>query len=309
MTKPIFTVFTPTYNRAKTLPRVYESLINQTFKQFEWLIVDDGSTDTTDVLIKRYINKNAIQIRYIEQTNSGKHVAFNRGVREAHGELFLPLDSDDDCTATTLERFLHHWNGIPENVRQSFSGITCLCIDDSGKIVGGELPAPTLDGYPFKVLDRLRRTGEMWGFHRTEILRKYPFPEMMNERFVPEGLVWNRIGRYYKIRFVNEALRGYHESADSLSSKMMVIRSQSPLSTILYYREVLELPIRQSTKFKAAINIWRFAYLSGHSELGYILISKYPVYLIVCWAPAHFLALYERFRLALKKRVFFLSST
>lgn len=95
--RPLFTVFTPTYNRAHLLHRVYESLKKQTCKDFEWLIVDDGSTDATGDLIAAWQQESLTDfpIRYIWQDNGHKKSAFNRGVKEAHGELFVPWDSDD----------------------------------------------------------------------------------------------------------------------------------------------------------------------------------------------------------------------
>src|SRR5437762_2817315 len=93
----IFTVFTPTYNRAGTLPRVYESLKAQTFRDFEWIIVDDGSADSTQELVQSWIGDLDFPIRYFRQQNQGKHVAVNLGVKEARGEFFLNLDSDDAC--------------------------------------------------------------------------------------------------------------------------------------------------------------------------------------------------------------------
>ena len=83
MKNMIFTVFTPTFNRAYTLPRVYESLKSQTFKNFEWLIVDDGSSDGTADLVKMWQNEGALTIRYFYQINRGKHIAINRGVSES----------------------------------------------------------------------------------------------------------------------------------------------------------------------------------------------------------------------------------
>src|SRR5216684_1317229 len=108
----VFTVFTPTFNRSLTLSRVYESLRLQTFRDFEWLIVDDGSTDGTKGLVEKWQAESAFAIRYIYQENQGKPAAFNHGVQEARGELFLTLDSDDACVPQALERLKCHWDGI-----------------------------------------------------------------------------------------------------------------------------------------------------------------------------------------------------
>ncbi len=74
-----FTVFTPTFDRAHTLDRVYRSLCVQTFKEFEWVIVDDGSTDGTDDLVAGWQTENRFPISYEKQPNQGKHIAVNLG--------------------------------------------------------------------------------------------------------------------------------------------------------------------------------------------------------------------------------------
>lgn len=295
MSAPLFTVFTPTYNRAHTLGRVYQSLLSQTFIDFEWLIVDDGSGDGTDELVSGFMAEKKIVIRYLQQPNGGKHVAFNRGVREARGELFLPFDSDDSCVPVALENFRAHWLSIPESLREEFSGITCLCKNERGESIGGELPSVFLDGHPYEVVSRYRLVGEKWGFHLTRILKEYPFPEFQGERFVPEGLIWNRIGTSYKIRFINEALRIYYDSTDGLSASSLKIRLSSPCATFIYYYEAMALPIRIIDRFKAAVNLWRFTWHSKNwSKI--ISIRKNRELLYTALLPGFFLAVRDRMR-------------
>ncbi|MHB1934966.1 MAG: glycosyltransferase family 2 protein [Acidobacteriaceae bacterium] len=263
-----FTIFTPTYNRAHTLPQAYDSLKAQTFRDFEWLIVDDGSSDETAHLVRRWIADNEFSIRYIYQPNQGKHVAFNRGVSEANGELFLTLDSDDTCVPHALERFHHHWESIGIQDRHKFSGVTCLCMDSKGHVVGSSFPN-VLDSDPVTMETRYRITGEKWGFHRTEILREFPFPVLSGERFVPEGLIWNRIARDYKIRFINEPLRQFEILPDGLSSSILKIRVNSPRGARLYYREYLEFSLPWRNKVRAAINYMRFSlHAAAPFEMG-----------------------------------------
>lgn len=221
-----FTVFTPTYNRAHTLPRVYESLKKQTFRDFEWLIVDDGSTDGTGELVASWQKEASFPIRYFWQENRHKKVAFNRGVREARGELFLPLDSDDECVPHALERFIYHWNKIPYVQRNGFSGVTALCMNQNGKIVGDRFPGGEyMDSDSLEIWYKYGVRGEKWGFHRTEVLREYPFPEEV-EGHVPEGVVWSAIARKYKTRFVNEALRIYYQNGvDRLTKSGDIVRN------------------------------------------------------------------------------------
>ena len=103
------TVFTPTYNRAKTLVRVYESLLNQTNKDFVWLIVDDGSTDNTKVLVAKWIEENKLSIEYHYKENGGKHTAMKMAYQLAQTKYLLAIDSDDELTPDAVEDFLNDW--------------------------------------------------------------------------------------------------------------------------------------------------------------------------------------------------------
>ena len=193
----VFTVFTPTFNRAHTLHRVYESLKAQTYRDFEWLIVDDGSTDNTRKLVEQWQQENLFPIRYLYQENSGKHIAFNRGVREAKGELFLTFDSDDSCVPQALERFKYHWDSIPEDKKEKFSAVTALCINQEGEQIGNSFPFEVTDSDSIEIRTKYGVVGEKWGFQRTEVLKMFPFPEIPGEKFITEGIVWNRLSRQY----------------------------------------------------------------------------------------------------------------
>ncbi len=224
-----FTVFTPTYNRASTLPRGYQSLCAQTFRDFEWLIVDDGSTDGTEELVRSWQEEGRFPIRYIYQENQGKPAAFNRGVQEARGALFLPLDSDDAFVAQALERFKHHWDSIPNAERHRFSAVTALCVDQYGRLISEKFPYDPTDSDSLEMVYKFKPKGDEWGFHRTDVLRRFPFPVTSAVRHVPEGIVWNAIAREFKTRFVNEPLlicwRDEPGRADHLSKHTPYTRS------------------------------------------------------------------------------------
>lgn len=280
---PTFTVFTPSFNRASFLPKVYECLSQQSFKDFEWLIVDDGSTDGTEELVRGWCNEKRLDIAYYHQANQGKHVAFNRGVELARGALFLPLDSDDTCTPDAIERLLHNWYQIPEGQRDLFSGITCLCKDEHGCTVGSPFPADVMDGYPVEFLASHRITGEKWGFCRLDVLRAFPFPENAGERFVPEGLVWNRIGKQFKMRFINEALRIYEPLPDGLSGSLVKLRSHNPVSTCVYYLERSKFAIPWKERGKSLANYVRFYFHSkrnASSPVGRFEMSPHALLML-----------------------------
>jgi len=255
-----FTVFTPTFNRAHTLHRPYESLLAQTFKDFEWLIVDDGSSDNTKALVMKWRQEAWFPIRYIWQENSGKHFAFNRGVREAYGELFLIIDSDDSCIPEALEQFKYYWDLIPAEKKGLFSGVTALCQDKQGNVVGDKFPFDIMDSNPIEINFKRKIAGDKWGFHKTEILRNYPFPEINSEKFIAEGIVWNRIALNYKLRFINQKLLRVYYDTDGLSASITRIRAHNPIGARLYYQEFLKLPLPTVYKIKNMINYIRFSF-------------------------------------------------
>jgi glycosyltransferase involved in cell wall biosynthesis len=216
-----FTVFTPTYNRAKTLYRVYESLCAQTFRDFEWVVVDDGSTDNTRTLVEGWQAQASFPIRYFYQQNKHKKAAYNLGVSKARGQLFLSMDSDDSCKPTAIERLWHHWQTIPETDRNAYSAVTVLCENETGKIFGKRFPADPnggwIDSDSIEMNYRYRMTGDKWGFQRTDVLRQFPFPQENISGLVPEAVVWERISEHYKTRFVNEVLYTCYAGEDQLT--------------------------------------------------------------------------------------------
>lgn len=252
-----FTVLTPTYNRAHTLKRVYDSLCAQSFRDFEWIIVDDGSRDGTRELVSSW--PQLFPIRYFWQRNGGKHTAMNRGVAAAAGEFVVFLDSDDECKPNALERFDFRWRQIPDPGH--FSTLTALTCRPDGSIQGEVFPEDHVDAFTFADQYRLRGKVDRWGINRTDTLRELPFPE--GERFVPEALVWNRLSRKYAARFFNEALLVVHPSADSLSRRMVDLRVSSPRSTLTYYRELAVSPLPAQARLRAALNYCRFAALTA----------------------------------------------
>ena len=201
------------------MARPYQSLAAQTFRDFEWLIVDNGSTDGTPELIARWRTEADFPIRYLYQQDRGKHGSMNRAVREARGELFLTLDSDDGCVATALARFKQHWDSIPASRRWRFAGVTCNCRDQLGVFNGTPFPFDPTDASALEMRLRYRVRGEKWGFTRTDVMRQFPFPEPSGYTgLIPSGLVWNAIGRSFLTRYVNDELHvWWKDQAGSLS--------------------------------------------------------------------------------------------
>jgi|WetSurSiteA1Bulk_404760.scaffolds.fasta_scaffold00026_26 glycosyltransferase involved in cell wall biosynthesis len=278
MRYPYFTVLTPTYNRAHTLHRVYDSLLAQTFQDFEWLIVDDGSTDDTETLVLSWIREKYLDIRYVKKNNGGKHTAINIGVAEAKGEMIVIIDSDDQCETFMLEKFKYYWDSIPISERAEFAGVVSLARHFDGQIVGNCFPLNIMDGAIYDVSDRYH--GDKLNLIRTDIMKLFPFPVFEGEKFIAEGLIWSRISQTYKFRHINEILMLVDYQHDGLSANSLNCRLQSPLGTLLYYKEACDLPVIYSMRLKNVINFFRFGFHFNKTRVCFIQSPSFPYALL-----------------------------
>ncbi len=235
---PVFTVFTATFDRAHTLPRVYRSLQEQTFRSFEWLIVDDASTDGTAELVRGWQQDAAFPIRYVRQEHGGKHAAFNRGVSLATGDLFLSIDSDDACVPEALERFWHHWVSIDPAAQPPFSAVTALAADQDGRVIGEPFAMSPTDSTSLEMYFGRGPRGDNWGFHATNVLRQFPFPEPPGVTFVAESIVWFAISRRYRTRYVNDVLLTVH--SDAQGTRLSSLSPGTARGRLMFHQAVIE---------------------------------------------------------------------
>lgn len=188
----MITIMTPTYNRAYILEQAYLSLKNQTCHDFEWIIIDDGSQDNTEQLVRRWMAQcTEFEIRYCKQPNGGKHRAVNRAVKMARYDWFLILDSDDRLTEHAVET-IHTWL-LDVADREDFAGVAGLR-GSATQAIGG-IPkrvytdATNLQRAKFGLL------GDKAEVYKTAVLRRYPFPEFEGENFLRESAVWDQIAK------------------------------------------------------------------------------------------------------------------
>lgn len=251
------TIFTPSYNRAYILPKLYDSLCNQTCKDFEWLVVDDGSNDNTRALFDKWVIEAPFYIRYYIQENGGKHRAINKGVSLTENELFFIVDSDDHLTPNAVEWILETYKGIENN--QLYAGLSGLRITPDGNKIGGGADFDTLDTDALSLRLVHNIQGDMAEVYKTDILRKYPFLEVPGEKFCTEALVWNRIAQKYKLRYVYQGIYICEYLPDGLTAGIMRVRRNSPIASMTYYAEYAHLKLSVVQRFKGCINFWRFA--------------------------------------------------
>ena len=205
MKTPFITIFTPTYNRRLLMESLYQSLLAQTEKNFEWLVVDDGSTDDTKKYFSELLSQTQpFPIRYTKQNNGGKHRAINCGVKKANGDFFFIVDSDDTLLAQAVEK-VNQWISTLDDSHK-WCGVAGLRGFTNNKVIGD---SPSLKFIDAKNTERRKHhlEGDKAEVYVTEVLKKHPFPEIPGENFISEEIVWNAIARDgYYLRWFNEII-------------------------------------------------------------------------------------------------------
>jgi glycosyltransferase involved in cell wall biosynthesis len=218
----MITIFTPTYNRAQLLPQLYNSLCRQTSKQFEWIIVDDGSKDNTSNLIKKWIKKNnGFKIIYVYKKNGGKHTAINIGTRIAKYNWFFIVDDDDYLKEDAIQSAIS-WIEDLKN-KKKFAAISGTKTFSNGKTIGGSFAKKNGTYIDAKNTERKKYglCGDKAEIYRTDILRKYPFPVFKGEKFLSECAVGDAIATDgYMIRWYDYPLMVCEYRDDGLSYKV-----------------------------------------------------------------------------------------
>lgn len=227
------TVFTPTFNRAYIIENLYSSLKLQTFTEFEWLVIDDGSTDHTESLFHKWIEEdNKFTIRYYKVENGGKHRAINKATDLAAGELFFVVDSDDILTATSLEEIVKWESTIAD--KNFFCGVAGIRGTNQGTIHGTTFKGEYIDGTSLE-RNKFNITGDKAEVFYTVILRKYKFKEFEGENFVTEATVWDRMAADgYKMRWFNETIYICDYLDDGLTANLNNIFAKNPKGTAHY---------------------------------------------------------------------------
>lgn len=242
-------IITPSYNRANLLPKAYESLKQQTSKNFEWIIVDDGSKDNTNEVVKNFIEENQLEIKFIQKENGGKHTAVNIGVKEACGELVLILDSDDWLTNDAIETVIKDW--------QEYK--------DKEKICGLSYNKKVINKEAFKAKESVVISnhiqyrynesvlGDRAEVYRTSIMKEYIFPEIKGERFLSEAVVWNKIAYEYDTVYIDKDIYECEYLEDGLTSNSVKLRVNNPKGAMLNYQIMMAKPFNLKLRIKYSI--------------------------------------------------------
>lgn len=225
-------VFTPTFNRATTLSNCYKCLVGQSSKDFQWMIIDDGSTDETEVLVSKWIEEKIVPITYIKKENQGKVRAIEDSFDLCENPLWLCLDSDDELFPNAVEEILDRFDEVFSN--EKCCGLYGVRYTKKKIPMQGEKYIDKVNRLPDKVQFmearyKYRIPPEYCLVFKTDVIKQYKYPHFKNEKFMPESSVYCLMDSddYYYLT-IKEPLMSCEYLEDGLSNN--------------YYKNVAQFP-------------------------------------------------------------------
>jgi hypothetical protein len=287
------TILTPVYNRRRELRKLYESLCNQTVKDFEWLIVDDGSSDNLEETVSDFQGEAEFSIRYIYKKNGGKHTALNTGIAKIQSELTFIVDSDDYLTGNAVETILKVHNCFKSC--NNLCGYAFLRAFPDGKVNGkmfdtDEMIATYID---------VRINGDDTKADKAEVfltkcLKEFPFPEYSGEKFLGEDIVWVRMARKYNMVHINQAIYIGNYMQDGLTNNRRKHNIASPVGCMHRAEEFLESDIRVKHRIKGGLQYIIYGKFAGYSVIKLVKSTSHKAVVLLCTGPG--LLLYQKWK-------------
>lgn len=281
----MITILTPTFNRDYILKKAYNSLLNQNNKKFEWLIIDDGSTDKTKELVNKFKSENKIKIRYFYKKNGGKHTALNFGINKAKGDLILILDSDDYLRKDAVELVYKYWDKYKDN--DKLCGITFL-----RKIKNPMYRFEKFDECISNFIDfkynsnRLYDTCEVI---KTSVFKEYPFPVFENEKFLSEIIVWGNMAKKYDMAFIPKEIYHAKYLEDGLTKNWFKLVTNNPMGARANNQLFMSKEFKFSIRLKNCIMFNVFSIISNKNIFKE---TKMKLFALFFYIPCFFIAKY-----------------
>ena len=264
------TVFTPTFNRGYIIEQLYKSLRQQTNSNFEWLIVDDGSTDNTEELVRCWKKQNNhFEINYYKKCNGGKPRAINYGMQKAKGKYFFIVDSDDILLPNAIEKMFKWCEEI--NDEQDFIGVGAARGHKDGTYIKGIAPTTNKEGYvDCTNLDRKKYNldADMCEAYKVDILKQFPMAEWEGEKFAPEQIGFNEAALAgYKIRWHKDIIYVCEYLDDGLTKGSWELEKKNPMGYSMMYNHMLKYPdLTKKQKLNAACQHIALALVGGNPQ-------------------------------------------
>lgn len=273
--------FNPYLQSGGGLQSLWDSLQKQTVKDFEWLVVDDGSTDGTKKLITQLQENSDFPIRYIYKSNGGKHTALNVGIQTICSELTFIVDSDDCVTDDAVESILKiHQKYRSQN---NICGYAFLRAFPDGKVNGKKFDVDEKIGSYIDV----RVNGDDTGADKAEVfkthcLKEFPFPEYPNEKFLGEDLVWVRMARKYQMVHINKAIYIGNYLEDGLTNNRRKHNIASPIGCMHRAEEFMESDLKTRYRIKGGLQYIVYGRFAGVKICDLIRKSRHKILATVC---------------------------
>jgi len=288
----LVTILTPAYNRREGLERLYNSLLRQTNKKFKWLIVDDGSTDTTDSFMET-VTTEVVDVQYIYKQNGGKHTALNCGIAQIETELTFIVDSDDYLTEDAVETIYRYHEKYSGD--STISGYAFLRRFPDGKINGKEFAENEwIASYIETRINSNDTNSDKAEVYFTKCLKEFPFPEYPGEKFLGEDIVWCRMARKYRMVHINKAIYIGNYQEDGLTRNRRKHNIASPIGCMNRSAEFLEKDINFKYRFKNGIQYVVYGKFAEYSIDRLMKESGHPLLIAICLMPGFLL--YKKWR-------------
>ena len=277
MNEVIVSVVTPTYNRKKNLIDLYNSLTYQTDQRFEWIVIDDGSTDKTENLIQEFQIEDKIKITYLKKENHGKHTALNNSHKYINGLYVVVVDSDDILINNAIYIIIQKWNQYKDD-----NQIACITFQrkyKSGEVSDSKIKCEYISTYENEFYNGFR--GDHCEVFRKERFTAMRFPEFDNERFIAEGAMWYLISKDYKVVYTDEVIYLCEYLQDGLTKNIRKIMAKNPQGAYWNALQMLHSKFGLKMKLKNAILAIYYGRLSKKKYNTIIKdMNNYPIFLL-----------------------------
>lgn len=272
------TIFTPTYNRIELLTKLYKSLLRQTNNNFTWLIIDDGSSDDTTKIVLDWVKKSLIDIKYVYQDNSGKHVAHNKAIELSKTDLFVCVDSDDILTDNAVNLILNYWH--KDKVDYSFVGYCFRKGDMNANPTGKNWINDNRTISFFDLYEEYRYRGELVLVWITKALKKFKFPIFKEEKFVTENVLYYQASYTKQVKLLNDIFYLFEYKPDGYTKQGDKLYYRNPYGYAIYRYQAgvlsnsLVKKIRWIARYKGWIKAFKLNKMILQNELDKMNLPK-----------------------------------
>lgn len=285
---PFLSIITPAYNRGHLLQNCFASLLCQTCFDFEWIIVDDGSTDHTQEVISEF-QADFFQIHCFRKENGGKHTALNFAMPHVQGKFVMILDSDDILTKHAVSVIKQDWSRFESEP----------CVGVLAFLKGASIHHPncmsTVERRPvdyFRCKRRILRSCDCCEVIRADIFKAYPFPLFPGESFLPETALWSRVGLIYSYVYINEVIYLCEYLEGGLTWSGRKLRILNPIGGM--YTARLNMHPRNPVvgRIKNGLLYCCYGFFAGKSARKIYSENHHPVLTALCMLPGWILFRY-----------------